>query len=127
MFEIGLEGKTEKKKSATHNNLHIHSFLLLIEDGSSMHLTKHDYMKCVETIRTVSNTLEADFANIDDLNHLDSTLTPKSQETDIVAHFMIRKRPKTVEDLLEIRVAVVGNVDAGKVKKKKVSSYMLHL
>lgn len=73
-----------------------------------MHLTKDDYLKCVETIKSVSTTLEADFANIDDLNQLDPTLTPKEQEHDIVAHFMIRKRPKTVEDLLEIRVAVVG-------------------
>ncbi|KAI8335898.1 P-loop containing nucleoside triphosphate hydrolase protein [Chlamydoabsidia padenii] len=29
-------------------------------------------------------------------------------------HLMVRKKPTSVEDLLEIRVAVVGNVDAGK-------------
>lgn len=81
-----------------------------------MNLSKEDYLKCVETITTITNTLDADFANIDELNELDPTLVAKQQEEgNIVAHFMIRKRPKSVEDLMEIRVAVVGNVDAGKV------------
>jgi GTPase len=80
-----------------------------------MHLTKQDYLKCIETITSVTNKLEADFANIDELNQLDTTATLVNDENNIVAHLMIRKRPKSVQDLLEIRVAVVGNVDAGKV------------
>lgn len=80
-----------------------------------MNLSKEDYLKCIETITTVTDTLEADFANIDELNQIDTTTL---DDDNIVAHLMIRKRPKSVEDLLEIRVAVVGNVDAGKVKKK---------
>jgi GTPase len=60
-------------------------------------------------------TLEADLVDIDELNELD---TAEKTKSDIVAHFMIRKRPKSIEDLIEVRVAVVGNVDAGKVKKK---------
>lgn len=83
-----------------------------------MNLSKEDYLKCIETITTVTDTLEADFANIDELNQIDTTTL---DDDNIVAHLMIRKRPKSVEDLLEIRVAVVGNVDAGKVKKKKKS------
>ncbi|KAJ2364312.1 hypothetical protein H4S01_003848, partial [Coemansia sp. RSA 2610] len=31
-----------------------------------------------------------------------------------VANFLVRRRPQRVEDMLEVRVAVVGNVDAGK-------------
>ena len=84
-----------------------------------MKLTPTDYSKCIETITKVTDKLEADFANIDDLDELDPTKEKSIEKTqeDIVAHLMIRKRPKSVEDLLEIRVAVVGNVDAGKVKK----------
>jgi GTPase len=37
---------------------------------------------------------------------------PKNQGR--FAHLLIRKRPGNMEDVLEIRVAVVGNVDAGK-------------
>lgn len=86
-----------------------------------MNLSKEDYLKCIETITTVTDTLEADFANIDELNQIDTTTL---DDDNIVAHLMIRKRPKSVEDLLEIRVAVVGNVDAGKVKKKISPSFI---
>ncbi|GAA5807374.1 hypothetical protein MFLAVUS_000734 [Mucor flavus] len=85
------------------------------EDGSEMNLSHQDYVKCIETISTVTNTLEADFADIDELNQIDSTTTATTRnKNNVVAHLMIRKRPKSVQDLLEIRVAVVGNVDAGK-------------
>lgn len=87
-----------------------------------MNLSQQDYVKCIETISTVTNTLEADFADIDELNQIDSTTTTTARNKDnIVAHLMIRKRPKSVQDLLEIRVAVVGNVDAGKVNNKNIS------
>jgi GTPase len=87
-----------------------------------MHLSKEDYDTCVKSIRIVADKLEADFANIDELNALDPTAKPmqNKQEEGIVAHFMIRKKAKSVQDLLEIRVAVVGNVDAGKVKEYSV-------
>ncbi|KAK4519019.1 Cut9-interacting protein scn1 [Mucor velutinosus] len=91
LFEIGLE-----------------------EDGSSMNLTQDEYNKCIETIRTVTDKLQADFANIDELNTLDPTAKPANSTASDVYHLMIRKRPQSVQDLLEIRVAVVGNVDAGK-------------
>ncbi|CAO3618334.1 unnamed protein product [Mucor fragilis] len=91
LFEIGLE-----------------------EDGSCMNLTQDEYNKCIETIRMVADKLQADFANIDELNTLDPTAKPANSTTSDVYHLMIRKRPQSVQDLLEIRVAVVGNVDAGK-------------
>ncbi|RCH95917.1 hypothetical protein CU098_003127, partial [Rhizopus stolonifer] len=84
------------------------------EDGSSMHLTKEDYATCIKTITQVTEKLDADFANIDDLDELDPTKVKTNKNENVVAHLMIRKRPKSVQDLLEIRVAVVGNVDAGK-------------
>ncbi|KAL9544721.1 hypothetical protein PS6_008607 [Mucor atramentarius] len=91
LFEIGLE-----------------------EDGTSMNLTQDEYNACIKTIRTVTDKLGADFANIDELNTLDPTAKPANSSTSDVYHLMIRKRPQSVQDLLEIRVAVVGNVDAGK-------------
>lgn len=86
----------------------------LTEDGTSMNLTQDEYNTCIETIRTVTDKLGADFANIDELNTLDPTAKPANSSTSDVYHLMIRKRPQSVQDLLEIRVAVVGNVDAGK-------------
>lgn len=79
-----------------------------------MNLTQDEYNKCIETIRMVADKLQADFANIDELNTLDPTAKPANSTTSDVYHLMIRKRPQSVQDLLEIRVAVVGNVDAGK-------------
>lgn len=80
-----------------------------------MNLTRQEYEKSIETITTVTDMLEADFANIDELNQMNIVPTENT-----VAHLMIRKRPKSIQDLLEIRVAVVGNVDAGKVNNEKL-------
>lgn len=80
-----------------------------------MNLTRREYEKSIETITTVTDMLEADFANIDELNQMNIVPTENT-----VAHLMIRKRPKSIQDLLEIRVAVVGNVDAGKVNNEKL-------
>lgn len=78
-----------------------------------MNLSRQEYETALKTITAVTNMLEADFANIDELNQLDKVTTQTT-----VAHLMIRKRPKSIQDLLEIRIAVVGNVDAGKVKEE---------
>ncbi|KAI8365186.1 P-loop containing nucleoside triphosphate hydrolase protein [Radiomyces spectabilis] len=97
LFEIGLE-----------------------EDDSSMHLTKEQYQKCLTTLELVMVDLHADFADVDEINLLDQTdsqttkMSTKSLEDGVIGHVMIRKRPKSVQDMLEIRIAVVGNVDAGK-------------
>lgn len=84
------------------------------EDGADMNLTTDEFNTCLNTISLITQELNADFANIDDLNGLDPNYK-STAKTGQVAHLMIRKRPQSVQDLLEIRVAVVGNVDAGKV------------
>ncbi|KAJ2786617.1 hypothetical protein GGI15_001364 [Coemansia interrupta] len=38
----------------------------------------------------------------------------KKESTGRSVHYLIRRTPKSVEEMLEVRVAVVGNVDAGK-------------
>ncbi|KAG1461680.1 hypothetical protein G6F56_005674 [Rhizopus delemar] len=89
LFEIGLE-----------------------EDGSLMNLTVEEYEKCIKTLTLLTEKLDADFANIDELVQLEINKTPTVHSQ--VSHFLIRKRSKSVQDVLEVRVAVVGNVDAGK-------------
>ncbi|KAF7731816.1 hypothetical protein EC973_008331 [Apophysomyces ossiformis] len=88
LFEIGLE-----------------------EDGTPMHLTKEEYGQCLTTLAGVISNFEADYAEIDKPGEQNAE---SQEEEGIVSHIMIRKRPKSVEDMLEVRVAVVGNVDAGK-------------
>lgn len=85
-----------------------------------MNLTIDEYDKCIKTLTTLAESLDADLANIDELIQLDINKTTESNAQK-VSHFMLRKRPKSVQDVLEVRVAVVGNVDAGKVKRRLFS------
>lgn len=85
-----------------------------------MNLTIDEYDKCIKTLTTLAESLDADLANIDELIQLDINKATKSNEQK-VSHFMLRKRPRSVQDVLEVRVAVVGNVDAGKVKRQSYS------
>jgi GTPase len=89
LFEIGLE-----------------------EDGTPMNLTTKEYEICIANLTLLTQALGADLADLDELIQLDINKTPIS--TQKVSHLMIRKRPKSVQEALEVRVAVVGNVDAGK-------------
>ncbi|KAI8976847.1 P-loop containing nucleoside triphosphate hydrolase protein [Pilobolus umbonatus] len=75
------------------------------EDGTCMHLSQEEYDQAVQTLSRISEQLNADCALIDESNTV---------ETGKVAYMMIRQCAAPVEDLLEIRIAVVGNVDAGK-------------
>ncbi|KAG1464659.1 hypothetical protein G6F46_000127 [Rhizopus delemar] len=89
LFEIGLE-----------------------EDGTPMNLTTKEYEICIANLTSLTQALGADLADLDELIQLDINKTPISAQK--VSHLMIRKRPKSVQEALEVRVAVVGNVDAGK-------------
>lgn len=64
-----------------------------------MMLTQDDYNQCLATISKVVEEIDADFIDIGGDNNKKKG-----------GHLMIRKRLTSVEDLLEIRVAVVGNV-----------------
>ncbi|CEG77211.1 hypothetical protein RMATCC62417_12003 [Rhizopus microsporus] len=83
------------------------------DDGAPMNLTIDEYDKCIKTLTALAESLDADLANIDELIQLDINKATESNAQK-VSHFMLRKRPKSVQDVLEVRVAVVGNVDAGK-------------
>ncbi|SAL95890.1 hypothetical protein [Absidia glauca] len=73
------------------------------DDGTDMMLTQDEYNQCLATMSKVVEGIGADFIDIGGDNNKKKG-----------GHLMIRKRLTSVEDLLEIRVAVVGNVDAGK-------------
>ncbi|GJJ75822.1 hypothetical protein EMPS_08180 [Entomortierella parvispora] len=101
------------------------------EDGAPMNLTETEYQTALATVRTAAAAVGAEVAimfekNLGPTEKTSSTstetatvaLTPAAPavegETFKTAYLMIRKTPKSVEELLELRVAVVGNVDAGK-------------
>ncbi|KAI9302135.1 P-loop containing nucleoside triphosphate hydrolase protein [Cunninghamella echinulata] len=79
-----------------------------------MSLTKEEYDKCIQTIDEVTKSINVDYADLDNFLDGDNITKKKNNNNEYLGHFMIRKKPTSVEDLLEVRVAVVGNVDAGK-------------
>lgn len=93
-----------------------------------MNLTEIEYQTALATVRTAAAAVGAEVAIMFEKNAgpADKTSSTSSTETTTVAHVsaaptvegetyktayvMIRKTPKSVEELLELRVAVVGNV-----------------
>lgn len=68
-----------------------------------MELDEPSYRQILENMNRIVNELEADYAVVEER---DKTAT----NSGLAATLLIRRRPKGVEDLLEVRVAVVGNV-----------------
>ncbi|KAF9426663.1 hypothetical protein BGZ94_006179 [Podila epigama] len=108
------------------------------EDGTPMELSEADYQTALSTVRSAAGAIGAEVAIMYEKS-LGSSPTPvvqtdaesptytKTEETSSVtapdatvassdgtsfksAYVMIRKKPKSAEELLEVRVAVVGNV-----------------
>ncbi|TPX55681.1 hypothetical protein PhCBS80983_g05110 [Powellomyces hirtus] len=92
------------------------------DDGNPMNLEAEDLNTCVETIEAAADKLGADVTILNQTNSLGSASTITAEGTDdalsaskfVYAHLLIRKRPGKVEDMMELRICVVGNVDAGK-------------
>ncbi|KAI9564907.1 hypothetical protein GHT06_008648 [Daphnia sinensis] len=72
-------------------------------EGEESGLTEEDYKASVATLESIATTLEADCV----------LLRERRSECGIIGQYLIRHRAEQ-EDFVEIRVAVVGNVDAGK-------------
>ncbi|ORZ14744.1 P-loop containing nucleoside triphosphate hydrolase protein [Absidia repens] len=83
-------------------------------DGTSMQLTKEEYTQCLKTMDQVMDKLDTEYTDIDTLVTADGKSNDKKKANGTGGHLMIRNKSTSVEDLLEIRVAVVGNVDSGK-------------
>lgn len=73
------------------------------EEGLESGLPDEDYKASVATLHSIATTLEADCV----------LLRERTTECGIAGQYLIRHRADQ-EDFVEIRVAVVGNVDAGK-------------
>ncbi|KAG0199758.1 hypothetical protein BGX33_011466 [Mortierella sp. NVP41] len=108
------------------------------EDGAPMKLSDAEYQTALTTVKTAAAAVGAEVAIMHEKNAGLSTGAPILPEsggkgvTPIAepslapsvdaadqpiyksSYVMIRKTPKSVDELLELRVAVVGNVDAGK-------------
>lgn len=73
------------------------------EDGSDQGLKQDEYDASVATLQSLAATLEADCV----------LLRQSTVDHKLTGQYLVRKRLDQ-QDFLEIRVAVVGNVDAGK-------------
>ncbi|KAJ3337170.1 hypothetical protein HDU93_001501 [Gonapodya sp. JEL0774] len=114
------------------------------DEGHSMKLAKDEHSRFVANVSAAANQLQADVTVLFDHSQPLTTLastgssTNGTKETNVAngglttatgaapvvehhgaieashSHILIRQRPGNIEKMLEIRVAVVGNVDAGK-------------
>ncbi|KAJ3320174.1 Short integuments 2, mitochondrial [Boothiomyces sp. JEL0866] len=90
----------------------------LEDDGSSMDLTKLDYQVALTNVRNAAEKLGADVTLLHERNTptlVTSTNADPVESTEYrYAHLLVRLRPGKMQDLPELRICVVGNVDAGK-------------
>ncbi|KAJ3413146.1 hypothetical protein HDV05_008484, partial [Chytridiales sp. JEL 0842] len=101
------------------------------ESGKSMNLSEEEYKAALKRLDTVSQSLRSDVSILHERRSFvlpTSTAPTQSSSSENVptlpvadesspyyyAHALVRKKPGVVEELLEMRIAVVGNVDAGK-------------
>ncbi|KAI9143664.1 P-loop containing nucleoside triphosphate hydrolase protein [Paraphysoderma sedebokerense] len=98
------------------------------DEGLNLEFTKDELFTAISNLRSVAKPLNANVtllsdksdihvtaSNVDFLNQSEKE-NKKKQEKDIgkVGFVLIRRKPEKVEDAIEVRIAVVGNVDAGK-------------
>ncbi|ETS83924.1 hypothetical protein PFICI_05800 [Pestalotiopsis fici W106-1] len=88
-------------------------------NGESMGLTKPEWEKALARLKTAAKSLRADCdvlltKNIGGEKEAESVITGKDKDKDCSGKVLIRQAPATTENVIETRIAVVGNVDAGK-------------
>ncbi|CCX12075.1 GTP-binding protein 1 [Pyronema domesticum] len=84
-------------------------------NGEAMGLTKEEYTKALQWVREIAKELKAGVTVL--LTKGTGEVTDAEEggkDGELQAKLLFRRMPDSMEDLLEIRVAVVGNVDAGK-------------
>ncbi|TGZ76483.1 P-loop containing nucleoside triphosphate hydrolase protein [Ascodesmis nigricans] len=80
----------------------------------STKLTLDEYRTAMKRVEEVAKELNAGLTILMTKNVGEDTDVPPGTTTDVSSKVLIRRQPRNMEELLEIRVAVVGNVDAGK-------------
>jgi GTPase len=85
-------------------------------NGDSMNLNKEEWDTAMEKINQAATKERADCQVLLTKNvGGDAEVNSVSEkDKDCSGKILIRQNPKTVEDVIETRIAVVGNVDAGK-------------
>lgn len=86
-------------------------------NGDSMHLGKADWDKAWDRLRAAARKVNAECQLLLTKNvggDVDSHPAPNDKDKDCSGKVLIRQNPATVENVIETRIAVVGNVDAGK-------------
>ncbi|MCJ1433196.1 hypothetical protein MMC27_002555 [Xylographa pallens] len=86
------------------------------DNGESMGFSKEQWDVALDRIRRAATMLKADHRILMTRNvGGDEEVGPVNEkDKSATGKIMIRQRPETVEDVIETRIAVVGNVDAGK-------------
>ncbi|KAK5019728.1 P-loop containing nucleoside triphosphate hydrolase protein [Cryomyces antarcticus] len=88
----------------------------LDDNGDSMEFAKEDWEFALARIQQVASAVNADCKvlmtkNVGGDAEVESAV---QKEKGSYGKLMIRRRPESVDDVIETRIAVVGNVDAGK-------------
>lgn len=100
IYEIGIgEGTLEMSFFYLIQSYQLYIFL----DGGENGLETDDYQAALATLRSLASTLNAECVE----------LRQRKGEKGATGQYLVRKRVDET-DFMEIRVAVVGNVDAGK-------------
>ncbi|MCJ1372036.1 hypothetical protein MMC20_003257 [Loxospora ochrophaea] len=86
------------------------------DNGESMAFSKEQWDIALDRIRRAAATLRADCRILMTRNvgGLEEVETMNEKVKGAMGKIMIRQAPETIEDAIETRIAVVGNVDAGK-------------
>ncbi|KAL6165984.1 hypothetical protein ACJQWK_07356 [Exserohilum turcicum] len=88
----------------------------LEDTGDSMGFTKEVWESAIERIALACEQIKADYKMLMTRNvGGDVEVGPRdAKDTGCSGKMILRKRPESVDDVIETRIAVVGNVDAGK-------------
>ncbi|RMZ75931.1 hypothetical protein DV738_g5219, partial [Chaetothyriales sp. CBS 135597] len=109
-----LTGLVEARISEGHGET---LFDLGIEDnGDSMGFSRQDWDVALGRIKEAARAIRSDVRILLTFNVGGAEEAETKQAKDLACHgkLLIRQKPKTVEEVIETRIAVVGNVDAGK-------------
>jgi len=89
----------------------------LEDNGDSQHLTEPEWNAAMARLRSVAENIQADLRSLMTKNVPDSAVDVGNglkKEKGCIGKFLIRRTPDNVDETIETRIAVVGNVDAGK-------------
>jgi GTPase len=89
----------------------------LEDNGDSQALSEKEWDAALVRLRSLLVKLRADWKILMTKNVPDSAVdvgNESKREPGCVGKMMIRRRPEGIDDTIETRIAVVGNVDAGK-------------